>query len=118
MANFGTSEDFNRLAANADGQQREREQDAAAAQQRIAGAALEVGPPVFALIASVSAAIVEAQRAELARLTKLDPHHPRAPQIASTIDALTSAAPVATRVTARATRALDVARAGAQGLHG
>jgi len=118
MANFGTSEDFNRVAASADGQQQKREEEAKAAQQRMAGAALEVGPAVSGLLGSIPAAIVAAQRAELARLTAIDPHHARAAQIESTIGALTSAAPVAKRVVARATRALDVARSRAQGFHG
>jgi hypothetical protein len=119
MAKFGTSEDFSRVEATADeGQQQEREEEAKAAQQRLAAAGLELGNSVFVLLASLPGAVVAAERAELARLTALDPGHPRMTQIESTVDALMSAAPVATRVAARAARALDVARSRAQGFHG
>jgi hypothetical protein len=118
MAKFGTSEDFSRVEATAEGQQQEREEEATAAQQRLTAAALALGNSVFGLLASLPATMVAAERTELARLTALDPKHPRATQIGSTVDALMSAAPVAIRLAARATRALDAARSGARGLHG
>jgi len=118
MDRLPTSDDFTRFQNEAgDAEQKQREENEAT-RRRVTQDAIGLGEPLLEFITALPAVVMASQRAELERLSAIDKQHPRATQVADVIDQLTSAAPTASRVLARAARGLTVARSPVPGLYG
>jgi hypothetical protein len=118
MARLPTSDDFTRFQNDAGDADQKRREENRATVRRVTQDAIGLGEPLLEFITALPAVVMASQRAELERLSAIDKQHPRAAQVADVIDQLTSAAPTASRVLARAARGLNVARSPLPGLYG